>query len=364
MKTMNAKSFWVYCLIGALGASVGSLILSDTMTGEALYPHPDYAEYERKLSAYEAWANDPDVLARTSLYHQRIFEEVLLGMRPPTDLPHPEFKEIIAVIEAVKKSHGPDGNIVRRKLKSVFIEDSARREQFRRWIKDRDKEILPDEFKGDLAALENAARLESLMKGQPDAIFASLPTMPAGVEKPASYPAAAPRSTAAPGWIPWAWWAILSGVFALGYTIAGLIGWSSESRPSQRGYEWSHPLAAHPNFAFGWLIKLLALPGFLVCHLGYLMTVDARPAVEAAKKKLFPKSFENEYQRFEAELDRIRERATERGAAELLIQIDQIREQVRSAENREHLGRLVSSLDNIKGYLEGMEELRREIPGV
>ncbi len=361
MKMMKQKHFWMYAGFGCLGLMLSAFVLWVVDIERAtLKPHPDYVAFQHKLETY----NKQDA-ARRPLYLQRMFEEALLGKRTPEEVTVPELREVAKAALALK-----DGNRFDRPqwLNNLFIhrEDRKRvmewtaQDSFRDW-----------EFAGPLSSLNSIDRLDDLLRGKPDHVFASLPEVPKTIDQPPTYPEGAPKTidAGALGTSNIIVWCVVSACFALAFCIAGLVGFHAPqeyiSQSELARMSWgggkvppmSHPTGSHPDFLLGWIVKLAFLPGFLAAHLLHALLVDFRPYAKAAHDRMFPKEFANAYARFELQLETIKARAETTGRKELLAGIDEMLAKVREANDRDQLKKLSRTLEGVRYLMDAQDQL-------
>lgn len=360
MRTLNAKSFWTYGAVGLVGGLLYLLIARLWISDYAKRPNPTYADYLSQKKAYDAWEK-----GNADLIKRRQFEEVLAGRQSADSVERSELQEIAVSLAVLKEGAAADPKKWSKALADLFF--SAKRDpRISKWtvcaVDGNDRARLYDcRFIGELDALNDPIRLAGILAGDGKNLT-EVPAPPQGLEAAPEFPAGTPKYLAAPSWLPWLKWIVLSVLFALCFCLAGLVA-RSENEPG-----WGHPFRGWPNFILGWMVMLALAPGFLATRLLYLLAIDVTPAIDRVIRPglrrfagLFVRkpTFADEYEEFSAQLSEMNKTASAAGNRELLKEIEEISVKVRQAQDSKKLAKLKSSLANMRSYIQLTSELEQ-----
>jgi hypothetical protein len=355
---MNQKAFWSYAGIGAALALLAAYPVSCGLTDAAM--HPDYKRHLAATSAHQAFVRKNEEALR-----HRLFEEVAAGTKQADALPKSELQEVARALAALRPG-SPEDSAARSQAVSDLLISPDKRPRAFDWLsceRKQDGSLVNCSFSGSLAVLNDPARLAKLWSGVPEEVAAALTPLPEGqAQEPAPYPANAPTTVPLPPSTPWLVWAIISGFFAFGFFVSGMMFWSSgeEAKHCKGQNPWSHPFRTVPNFVFGWLFILAALPGYLAFRILHLFVLDAGPAAAWIKSQFVKKTFADEYEKFQAQLAGMKQASALIGDSKLIARIEDLGKKISEAQNMRQLSKMQASLEYMNSYLDSVMEVERE----
>jgi hypothetical protein len=367
MKAMNAKSFWIYALFGAGVTLLAAYPVNCGFSSQQV--HPEYRSYLEKREAYEkkydAWAGE-----NKAAIEKREFEEVISGTRPVDSMLRSEKQEMAKALLALKPSSTVSVSDRAQAFSNLFFspEGARRAGDSIECGKDGKGYIVNNgcRFTGLLAILSEPVRLAKLWSDDPQVVAAALTVVSDPPGRPmAEYPAYAGVATELPGspLKTWFLWSILSGFFALGYFVSGFLYWAmneDDSPRNKRVNPWSNPFLSMPNFVLGWVMVLAVLPGYLAIRLLHLCVIDARPALDAVVVAARGRTFADEFEKFNAQLEKMKTAAAAMGEASTLARIEQMAKKVREAQNLRQLSGMKASLEHMSHYITAVTDVERE----
>lgn len=370
MKPINVKSFLWYAVMGTVFAILASVAQSCADRDDRL--SPAYKAYRSKHEAYEKAKS-----AAEEGVVQRHFEESLAGAYPIEKLPNADLQEVArAIISWAKDSYvtsklaGDQDRYDSAKSIAGQIDSNSRGPMLkhRTWQVKRlyycDGYGEACRFEPEVSVLGDPSRLVLLLNGDKAGVLSSLPTEAADPGPEPTYPKDAPRTID----LPWIHglrvWIVCSIFFTLGFVLLGWIFSVQGMGEDAKGKTvyGSDPLGL-PDFAIGWLVMAAFAPGFLLTHALKAGFRDARPWVGRQRARLFPREFDDEFGELTMRLETMRAREQADGNAVVLGDIDALIEKVRLSKSRRHVAELRKALDAADGYLNGLEEIDRDLDG-
>ncbi len=291
---------------------------------------------------------------------------MLAGRQSADSVERSELQEIAVSLAVLKEGAAADPKKWSKALADLFF--SAKRDpRISKWtvcaVDRNDRDRLYDcRFIGELDALNDPLRLAGILAGDGKSLT-EVPAPPQGTEAVPDLPAGTAKYLAAPSWLPWVKWIVLSVLFALCFCLAALIARSE----NERG--WGHPFRGWPNFILGWMVMLALLPGFLATRVLYLLAIDVTPAIDRFVRPglrrfagLFVRTptFADEYEEFDAQLIDMKKIAAGAGNGELIGEIEELAGKIRGAQDAKKLAKLKDSLEHMRSYLKLNKELGQE----
>lgn len=365
MKSITVGSFLAYAVAGAVCALIAWGVQSCASRDDRV--DPDYKAYLSKHEAYEKAKRDAEVGVV-----QRHFEESLAGVYPIERLPNADLQEVARAV----RSWADDSDVVSKYVNDQRRYDAAKgiagqidsnpsgpRLEHRIW---QEKRLFycrgyrgDCSFEREVSVLADPSRLVILLNGDKAGVLSTLPTEIGDIGVEPTYPKDGPRTVELPWTYSFRVWTVCSIVFVLAFLLVGTL---FRHDVFYLCWEGSHPLDL-PDFVIGWLVMAAFAPGFLLAHAIKAGLRDARPWIGRLRAKLFPREFDDEFGELTARLERMRAREQADGNAVVLGDIDALIEKVRTSKSRRHVAELRKALDSADGYLNGLEEIDRDLDG-
>ena len=375
MVSMDRRTFW----FGVVWGLVVMLVSSGAIffAGTVYCPSPELTTWKARRADYDNRREEyQDALDRRASWlqrnrekiQQRAFEEAVAGVGPLSKVEGDAARRLAEDLSKIRLASNETEERERAAAISRLIVSDMRLSRFGELknvgLITCGQGTLSDEidcsYTQRISALSNPERLSLLLRGDPSGIEVGLPTVPEPPPPPEVETPVFPSYTSLvavnlPFYWPFALWFGLAFLFSLGFVASGYVIFGGNGdRPSH------HPLRSFPNFAFGWLVMTAVLPGMLVFYLFRLLFADTRPFFGRIRDAVFKKTFANEFEKFNAQLDALKERAAQYRDTGLQERIEALRNKVRERQDCAHLDQIRRQIEPIEGYLDALDEMDNE----